>query len=181
MSGSIHRGWAASGARVWVFLVLFAIAFSVSATEPDGHLRLQAEWVQANTKGGPPIVRLRIRSLVPLNDATLTVSAPFNFVLRPATPFVEADFHTAPAAPGRRAIRTSLQRLDTSAASTVDFELSLSPGSHGILEFIVEGRDSSGRTIRDAIGLAAGESTAGVHRLGAIEFPATVFPPVQKR
>ena len=89
--------------------------------------------------GGPPIVRLSIRSLVPLNDATLTVSAPLDFVLRPATPFVEADFRAAPAAQGRRAIRTGLQSLDTSAPSTVDFELSLSPGGHGILEFIVEG------------------------------------------
>jgi len=164
-----------------VFLISIVIASSVSATEPDGHLQLQTNWVQASANGGPPIVRLDIRPLVPLDEITLTVSTPLEIVLRPVTPSARADFHAAPAAPDRRAIRTGLQPLDAATPSTIDFELILSPGAAGTLEFIVEGRDSSGKTIRNAIGLAAGEPSAGVHRLGAIEFPAAVIAPVEKR
>ena len=178
MSRSIHRGWTASRARFLVFLVSIVIASSVSATEPDGHLQLQTNWVQATANGGPPIVRLSIRPLVPLDEITLTVSTPLEFVLRPMAPSVETDFHAAPAAPDRRALRTP---LDTAMPSTIDFELILSPGTAGTLEFIVEGLDSSGKKIRNAIGLAAGEPSAGVHRLGAIEFPAAVIAPVEKR
>jgi hypothetical protein len=164
-----------------VFVVLIAIASSVFATEPDGHFQLQTRWVQPNAHGGPPIVRLSIRSLVPLDEATLTVSVPLDFVMHPVAPSAQADFDAVPAPPGRSAIRASLRRLETVAPSTFDFELSVLPGGHGILEFIVEGRDSSGRTIRNAIGLAAGDPPAGVHRLGAIEFPAAVLPPTEKR
>jgi hypothetical protein len=158
------------------------IAWPVSATEPDGQLRLRTEWVQPDTHGRPAVVRLSIDSLVPLDEATLTVSAPLDFVVQLANPSKRAEFRVVPAAQDRREIRASLQRLDTAAPSTVDFEVSLAPGGYGILEFIVEGRDSSGRTVRGAIGLAVAESpAAGVLRLGAIEFPATVLPPTEKR
>ena len=176
------RGWATPRVRVFGLLVLLAIASPVSATEPDGHVQLQTEWLQPDMGNGPPVVRLSIRCLVPLAEATLTVSTPLDFVARPVAPSVEADFHAAPAAPDRRAIRAGLQRLDTTVPSSLEFELILSPGRNGVVEFIVEGRDSSGRTIRNAIGVAAGESAStGVQRLGAIEFPAVVLPPTEKR
>ena len=182
MIQSIRRGWTARRAHVFGLLVLTAIAWPVSATEPDGHLRLRAEWVQPASGRGPAIVRLSIHSLVPLDEPTLTVSTPLDFAVRPLTPSGGAEFGDGPAAPDRRAVRARLVRLDTATPSTIDFELILSPGRHGILEFIVEGRDSNGRTIRNAIGLAAGEPpSAGVHRLGAIEFPAVVLPPTEKR
>lgn len=181
MKRSIRRGRTAPRVRLLVLLFSIVIASPASATEPDGHLQLQTEWVQANADGGPPVVRLSIRSLVPLDEVTLTVSTPLDFILRPVGPSVEAEFHAVPAAQDRYAIRKGLQRLDTAAPSTLDFELILSPSATGTLEFIVEGRDSSGRRIRNAIGLAAGEQSAGVHRLGAIEFPAAVLPPREKR
>ncbi len=182
MIRSIRRDWTTRRARVFVLLVLIAIAWPVSATEPDGHLRLRAEWITPATGRGPSVVRLSIHSLVPLDEATLIVSAPLDFAVRPLNLSRRPEFEAGPAAPGRRAIRASLARLDTAAPSMIDFELILSPGGHGVLEFIVQGRDSNGRTIRNAIGLAAGEPpSAGVHRLGAIEFPAVVLPPTEKR
>jgi hypothetical protein len=168
--------------RFFVLLVVVAIASPVVATEPDGHIRLRTEWVQPEAGHGSPVVRLSIRSLVPLDEATLTVSTPVDFALRSVAPTAEASFRAVPAAQDRLAIRRGLQRLDPAETSTLDFVLTLSPGRNGVIEFIVEGRDSSGRIIRSAIGLAAGESSsAGVQRLGAIEFPATVLPATEKR
>ncbi len=168
--------------RFLVLLAMIAIASFASATEPDGHLRLRADWVRPDTGNGPPGVRLSIRSLVPLDAATLTVSTPVDFALRPVVPTLEASFRTVPAARGRRAIRADMQRLAPLETSTLDFVLTLSPGRNGVIEFIVEGRDPSGKTIRNAIGIAVVEpSSGGVQRLGAIEFPAAVLPPTEKR
>jgi hypothetical protein len=179
---SIRRGGAARQAHVFGLLVLIVIAWPVSATEPDGHLRLRTEWVQSASGRGPAIVRLSIHSLVPLDELTLTVSTPLELAVRPLTGSGGTEFRAGPAAPDRRAIRASLARFNTATPSTLDFELILSPGAHGILEFIVEGRDSGGKTVRNAIGVAAGEPPAtGVHRLGAIEFPAVILPPTGKR
>lgn len=180
MIRSIRRRWGVP--RMGAFVMLVSIASLAVATEPDGHLQLQTDWVQANADEGPLVVRLRIRSFVALDEATLTVSTPVDFALRPLAPSVETDFRAVPAAQDRRAIRAGLQSLDPAVLSTLDFELVLSPGGNGTLEFIVEGRDRTGRKIRNAIGFAVREEGfAGVHRLGAVEFPAAVLPPAGKR
>ena len=140
--------------RVFVLLVLIAIAPLAAASEPDGHLRLHAEWVQADTGSGPRVLRLSIRSLVPLDEATLTVSAPLDLVVRAVAPSPGVQFGVVPDTQDRHTIRANLPRLDSVVPSTIDFELTLSPGRNGILEFIVEGRDSNGGRIRSAIGIA---------------------------
>ena len=97
-------------------------------------------------------------------------------------PSAETDFRAVPAAQDRLAIRAGLQSLVPAVRSTLDFELVLPPGGNGTLEFIVEGRDRTGRKIRNAIGLAVSEEGfAGAHRLGAVEFPAAVLPSTEKR
>ena len=177
MDRSIRRGWVVPRAMVFVVLVSIALAPPGSATEPDGHLELRTEWLQKNADRDPLVVRLSIRSLVALDDATLTITTPFDLGIRPLAPIAEGEFVIVPAVQDRYAIRAGLRPLDTTVPSTVDFELILPPAGYGILEFIVEGRDSSGRIVRNAIGLAAGESPpTSVRRLGAIEFPATVLP-----
>ena len=182
MFRSIRRGWSAPRVHIFVLLVSIAIASLASATEPDGHLRLQTEWVQADADEGPLVVRLGIRSYVPLDAVTLTVTTPVDFALDPLESAVETDFQDVPTTQDRNAIRTDLQRLDPAESSTLDFELILSPGGNGTLEFIVEGSDNTGRRIRNAVGLAVRESgSAGVLRLGAVEFPATVLPDTEER
>lgn len=182
MFRSNRRGWSVPQVRFFVLLVSIAIASLVSATEPDGHVQLQMEWVQANAEEGPLVVRLGIRSYAPLDAVTLTVTTPVDFALRPLMSSVEADFQDLPVAQDRHAIRTDLRPLDPAVLSTLDFELILSPGGNGTLEFIVEGLDKTGRRIRNAVGLAVRESgSAGVLRLGAVEFPAVVLPPTEER
>ena len=171
------RVWVVSGAKLLLLLAAVAIVSPILATEPDGHLELRTAWLQKDADRGSWVVRLSIRPLVALDDASLTVTSPVDVALRPLAPTVEGEFVVVAAAQDRHAIRADLRPLDTTAPSTVDFELNLSPGGHGILEFIVEGRASDGRIVRNAVGLALGESPPGrVRRLGAIEFPATVLP-----
>ena len=182
MFRSIRRGWGAPRMRIFVLLVSIAIASLASATEPDGHLQLQTEWVQANADEGALVVRLGIRSYVPLDDVTLTVTTPVDFDLRPLESSVEANFRDVPTTQDRHAIRTDLQRLEPAVLSILDFELILAPGDNGTLEFIVEGSDNAGRRIQNAAGVAVRESgSAGVRRLGAVEFPATVVSPTEER
>ena len=174
---ALDRPWAVPCALFLVLLAAFAIVPFVSATEPDGHLELRTVWLQKDADRGSWVVRLSIRPLVTLDDASLTVTSPVDVALSPLAPTVEGEFAVVAAAQDRHAIRAGLRPLDMTVPSTVDFELILSPGGYGILEFIVEGRDSNGRIVRNAIGLALGESPPGrVRRLGAIEFPATVLP-----
>ena len=168
--------------RFLVLLASVAILLPTYATEPDGHLQLHVERVHASADGGPPIVRLSIRSYVPLDEITLTVSTPVDFALLPLTLPDDTSFYEVRATRDRRAIRAGLPRLDPSMLSTLDFELVSLPDGNGTLEFIVEGRDESGRRIRNAVGLAVRESgPAGVRRLGAVEFPAVVLPSTEKR
>ena len=169
-------------AHAIAWLLWVALASSVVATEPDGHVRLEADWIRQARGGGPPVVRVSYRPIVPLDAATLTVSVPIDVALRAAAPSVDARFRAVPAAPERHAFRMDLKRLESSAASTFDFILTVSPNRVGVIEFIVEGRDSEGRRIRNAIGLATTEpAPAGVQHRGAIEFPATVLRPAEKR
>ena len=75
-------------------------------------------------------------------------------------------------------MRTELKRLQPEAQTLLEFELS----GDGIVEFVIEGRDTTGRAIRNAVGLVTGEPpTTGVRRLGAIEFPAAVLPRPESR
>jgi hypothetical protein len=177
---SIRGGWSAPRRWFGVF-VFFAIALSATATEPDGHIQLHADWVQADADAdegaGPRVLRLTIRSLVPLDQATLTVSAPVAFAIDPRTDSEARKFRPIQAGQNRRAMRSDLPHLGPTVSSATDFEVVLSPDSHGTLEFVVEGRDLNGRRIRNAIGFAASESgPRGVRRLGAVEFPATILP-----
>jgi hypothetical protein len=159
-------------------IALAILVFPVLAAEPDGHLHLSAEWVEPAQGNTPSVVRLTIRSLVPVDDAILTVSAPLDIRLQPA----KREFGVADDVFGRHSIRRGLSALRPTADLTFDFILVLSPRRSDVIEFIVEGRDSSGRSIRNAIGWAAGESSkVGVERLGAVEFPAVVLRPTEKR
>jgi hypothetical protein len=177
----IRGGW--SVPQLWIgALVLFVIALPAAATEPDGHIQLQADWVQADADAGPLVLRLEIRSFVPLDEATLTVSTPVAFAIDPRTDPKEWEFRPIQAEQDRRAMRSDLPRLGPTVLSTLDFEVVLSPGGHGTFEFIVEGSDRNGRRIRNAVGFAASESgLRGVRRLGAVEFPANVLPSKGKR
>jgi len=178
---SIRGGWSAP--QLWFgVLVFFVIALPAAATEPDGHIQLQADWVQADADAGPLVLRLKLRSYVPLDEATLTVSTPVVFAIDSLTESKEGKFRAIQAAQDRRAMRSNLERLEPGVLSTLDFEVVLSPGGHGTLEFIVEGSDRNGRRIRNALGFAASESgPRGVRRLGAVEFPATILQSKGKR
>ncbi len=178
MTGWIRRRWAAA-LMSWVLLLVWVAAVTpIPASEPDGHVRLRTEWIPAATPNDGPVLRLSIEPLVPLERTTLTVSTPVQIVARPLGPAEHAEFKPAPAAPDRLALRAPLRRT---GSSVHDFELLLSPGSTGVVEFVVEGRDANGMVIRNAIGIVAGESgSEGVERLGAIEFPATVLEPEKR-
>ncbi|NIM63308.1 MAG: hypothetical protein GTO30_17200 [Acidobacteria bacterium] len=154
------------------------LAVPAIATEPDGHVRLVAEWVQPRTPQDSPLVRLTIHPLVALDDVTLTVTAPIEFSLQPVRPQAATRFTAVPPAQDRLAIRADLSLAGPATASTFDFQSAPLTERIGIVEFIVEGRDAAGQRVVNAIGIASGKlESAGTERLGAFEFPAVVLPP----
>lgn len=178
----IRQAGITAGAGVSVGFLLAALAGPVAASEPDGHVELRAEWVKPAPGQGPSVIRLRIRSLIVLEDSRLTVSTPIDVELRPAMSPGDVGFETVPARQHRQAIRNQMQRVDRESTATFDFEVALSPGRRGVVEFIVEGRDPAGRTIRNAIGFVVSESVSvGAQRLGAIEFPAAVVSGTEEK
>ncbi len=103
---------------------------------------------------------------------------PVDFAVTPRTAAAPERFQPVPVGPDRRALRAS---LPASSLSFHDFELILPPNGYGVLEFFVEGRDASGKSFRNAIGVATGESPpAGVQRMGAMEYRAVVLPPEER-
>jgi hypothetical protein len=180
--GWIRQGGIAPHAGVLIGLLLATAVAPVFATEPDGHIELRAEWIQSATGQGPSAVRLNVRSLVALKDAKLTVSTPDDLWLLPAMSPVESGFSPAPTTQHRQAIRKHLHDLDPQSTAAFDFVVTLSPGRTTVVEFIVEGRDSAGRTVRNAVGLSVGgPASVGVRRMGAIEFPATIVTGTEEK
>ena len=178
----IRQAGIASRTGVSITFLLAVLAAPVAASEPDGHVELRAEWVQPAPGQGPSVVRLSLRSLVVLENTRLTVSTPIDVELRPAMSPGDVGFETVPASQHRQAIRKRMQRVDRESTATFDFEVTVSPGRRGVVEFIVEGRDPAGRTIRNAIGFVISESVSvGVQRLRAIEFPAAVFSGTEEK
>ena len=178
MSRCALRG---AGLRVagMLLLALALAATPVRAAEPFGHIHIQATPIEAaDESAGSPrrLIRLDLRSLVTLEEVHLTVSAPAEFSVRAVLPEDDARFGSVPAATGRRAMRASLNRLVKAEHRRLEFEILLPPDGDGIVSFAIEGRDESGRTIRDALGLAVREGSTGTRRAGAVEFPATVLP-----
>jgi hypothetical protein len=145
-----------------------------AASEPDGDFRLRLE--RLPTSDGSIVVRLKVHPFVAVDNATLTVSAPLDFDLRPQTPSRHDRLEVLDDSYGATKLRAVLRDLGTSATA-VDLELVLAPQIFGTLDFVVEGVDGQGRTLRDAVGLLLPDPTErAVRRLGAIEYPAIVFP-----
>lgn len=154
----------------WGAFLVGLTASAALASEPDGNVRLRAEWVAAD----PPVIRLFLEPFIELDEATLMVSAPLDIVLRPTGPSENLEFAPAPPEPNRRVIRATLR---PQAESIQQFEVRLPPHGFGVLEFILEGRTARGKTVRGALGIATGESPpVGTLRNGAMEFPAAVLP-----
>jgi len=155
-----------------------------AASEPYGHVLLQADWRDDGQAAGPGVRRLRLslQASVPLDDAELTVTLPASFAVKAVEPTWDDKFHAIPASGSQRAIRAPLDRLDAEKWLNLEFELVLPSQGGGVISFSVEGRTSKGRRVRDAIGLVARDSgSSGVLRLDAVEFPATVRPPEDPR
>jgi hypothetical protein len=153
-------------------MLLATAATALLAAEPDGPIRLRAEWIEPRPLDSAPVLRLRVDPLVPLSDLALVVTTPLDFEVIPSAS--SATFRPILSTPGRRGLRAE---VGAAREAVLDFEVILPPGGHGVLEFVAEGPKPSGGQARGAIGVAAGESpSTGVPRLGAMEFPAAVLP-----
>ena len=160
--------------RKWILIavILLSLAGNVFPSEPVGNFQFEVDWVREH------VVRVRLQALTLLDDVTLTVTTPVEFALNPLEVTAREAFRHAPADTGRLAFRTDLPQLDPATRVVFEFEWILPLDRAGVLEFIVEGRNKSGRFIRDAVGFSARESgSAGTRRLGAVEFPAAVIRP----
>ncbi len=151
-------------------------------SEPEGFVRFRPEWVdsQAGTgrkvDPGRRILRIDFESVVPLTDASLTVSCPEEIPLRPLTQPSDADFRSVPAVSRTQAIQLSLEKLSAGDPMVLDFEFRPPPEGGGIASFTVEGVTASGRRVREAIGLAIGQpGMKGIKGEGVVVYPAVVI------
>ena len=173
MVRSNRRGWLVRPLALLLAVCLGAVP-STLATEPDGHFRLRIE--RLPSADGSTVVRLKLQPFAAVVDASLTVSAPIEFELRPQTPSVLGEPLPIVTDPGTTAARASLRELDPSRVSSIELELLLPPGAYGTIDFVIEGRDANTRRIRDAVGfLVPDPGSRGKRRLGAVEFPALVL------
>ncbi|MDH3627906.1 MAG: hypothetical protein OEV00_12340 [Acidobacteriota bacterium] len=150
-------------------LLSFVPVALLHSAEPSGHLQFDVLWVRED------VVRLQIRPLVPLVDGALSVSAPTGSRLQPLGPD-SAEFRHVDPIPQRQGFKRDGIQLNPSVTTEFEFEWVLTAADRGVLEFIVEGTDGSGRRVRDAIGFAVqADDDPLTIRLGAAEYPATVL------
>ena len=174
MVSSNRRGGSALAVRLLLLSCLLALP-GTRAGEPAGDFRLQVERVPSSN--GSVVVRLKIQPFTVVAAATLTVSAPLDFDLRPRTPSMHRRLEVLDGPGGETRLRARLSALESAAPSTLELELDLPSGSHGTLDFVVEGIDGKGRALRDAVGLSLPDPAArGTRRLGAHEYPAVILP-----
>jgi hypothetical protein len=151
-------------AAVWLLGFGVPIAEGV---EPSGHVVWNVSRVASSTPGAAPCIRLSLQSVTALAGVELRVEAPERVSIA-----VRSD--RPPALDGEAFL---LGDLAPGGQVVLDFDVTLPPGSGGIVGFVLTGTLPDGQPVREAVGwtLAAprGRPTP---RFGAAEYPAVVVP-----
>ena len=155
--------WAA-----WPWAVVFVWTVA-TATEPDGSLSLRAVWEDADH------LQVTVRAVVPLEQVVVTWTGPQGLVLKAEVPEGTPPEKTLEAVAGGE--RLALAGLGAGGVQTVRLRLEGVRGEGAARVAVVRVEAvSSGRPIREALGIPIGTSDGGRLRGNVLEFPAAVEP-----